>query len=229
MSFSSTAPPAVSSFLDKTTRTHPFLPLFNGCTCSFPGNAGDLSPSVFEQTDISYPPTPASDTVPLRQKPSGAWTASSIHIAAFRGDSSLPPQRKMENAFARPADQVLSTLGVQASAGLTDAQVKKLTEKHGKNGRFASCRKVPGPRNADRSLSAIAEEPPTPLWELILEQFKDQLVLILLGSAAVSFVLALFEDEGGWSAFVDPAVVSLPPPCAQCISDWTGPDHPFLL
>ncbi|KKY36814.1 putative calcium p-type atpase [Diaporthe ampelina] len=93
----------------------------------------------------------------------------------------------MENAFARPVDQVLSTLGVQASAGLTDAQVKKLTEKHGKN--------------------AIAEEPPTPLWELILEQFKDQLVLILLGSAAVSFVLALFEDEGGWSAFVDPAVI----------------------
>lgn len=55
---------------------------------------------------------------------------------------------------------------------------------------------------------AIAEEPPTPLWELILEQFKDQLVLILLASAAVSFVLALLEDEGGWSAFVDPAVVS---------------------
>jgi magnesium-transporting ATPase (P-type) len=55
---------------------------------------------------------------------------------------------------------------------------------------------------------AIAEDPPTPLWELILEQFKDQLVLILLGSAAVSFVLALFEDEGGWSAFVDPVVVS---------------------
>ncbi|KAJ0121571.1 hypothetical protein J7T55_008735 [Diaporthe amygdali] len=93
----------------------------------------------------------------------------------------------MENAFAKPIDQVLSTLEVQASTGLTDAQVKKLTEKHGKN--------------------AIAEEPPTPLWELILEQFKDQLVLILLGSAAVSFVLALFEDEGGWSAFVDPAVI----------------------
>lgn len=56
---------------------------------------------------------------------------------------------------------------------------------------------------------AIPEDPPTPLWELILEQFKDQLVLILLGSAAVSFVLALFEEDGGWSAFVDPAVVSI--------------------
>lgn len=54
----------------------------------------------------------------------------------------------------------------------------------------------------------MPEEPPTPIWELILEQFKDQLVIILLGSAAVSFVLALFDNEEGWTAFVDPAVVS---------------------
>lgn len=55
--------------------------------------------------------------------------------------------------------------------------------------------------------TALPEDPPTPIWELILEQFKDQLVIILLGSAAVSFVLALFEQEEGWTAFVDPAVV----------------------
>ena len=67
---------------------------------------------------------------------------------------------------------------------------------------------------------AIPEEPPTPIWELILEQFKDQLVLILLCSAAVSFGLALFEEEEGWSAFVDPAVVCLRldvPLCSVCI------------
>ena len=57
--------------------------------------------------------------------------------------------------------------------------------------------------------TAIPEDPPTPLWELILEQFKDQLVIILLGSAAISFVLALFEEDGGWTAFVDPVVVCL--------------------
>ncbi|KAF7156860.1 hypothetical protein CNMCM5623_000705 [Aspergillus felis] len=54
---------------------------------------------------------------------------------------------------------------------------------------------------------ALAEDPPTPLWELVLEQFKDQLVLILLGSAAVSFVLALFEEGDDWTAFVDPVVI----------------------
>ncbi|KAL2022660.1 hypothetical protein VTK56DRAFT_4741 [Thermocarpiscus australiensis] len=93
----------------------------------------------------------------------------------------------MDNAFARPIDEVLRTLGVHPETGLTDEQVSKLQAKYGKN--------------------AIPEEPPTPLWKLVLEQFQDQLVIILLGSAVISFVLALFEEEGGWSAFVDPVVI----------------------
>ncbi|KAI2640428.1 calcium-transporting ATPase sarcoplasmic/endoplasmic reticulum type [Hypomontagnella submonticulosa] len=94
----------------------------------------------------------------------------------------------MESAFAKSVPEVLANFKVDAKSGLTDGQVAELRSKYGKN--------------------SIPDEPPTPLWELILEQFKDQLVLILLGSAAVSFVLALFEDgEGGWSAFVDPLVI----------------------
>ncbi|KAK0734073.1 putative calcium P-type ATPase [Lasiosphaeria miniovina] len=93
----------------------------------------------------------------------------------------------METPFAKSVHQVFGALGTNPATGLTDEQVHQARNVYGKN--------------------AIPDEPPTPLWELILEQFKDQLVIILLGSAVVSFVLALFEEGGGWSAFVDPAVI----------------------
>src|SRR4051794_40405200 len=60
------------------------------------------------------------------------------------------------------------------------------------------------------------------MWELILEQFKDQLVLILLGSAALSFVLALFEGGDDWTAFVDPVVVRAL--TSTCWTPLTAPD-----
>lgn len=58
--------------------------------------------------------------------------------------------------------------------------------------------------------TVLPEEPSTPLWELILEQFKDQLVLILLASAAISFVLAFLEEgDDKATAYVEPIVILL--------------------
>ncbi|KAF4221178.1 hypothetical protein CNMCM8980_009622 [Aspergillus fumigatiaffinis] len=93
----------------------------------------------------------------------------------------------MERSFLHSPAEVLEHFEVSERAGLSQDQVLKSRQKYGPN--------------------ALAEEPPTPLWELVLEQFKDQLVLILLGSAAVSFVLALFEEGDDWTAFVDPVVI----------------------
>ncbi|KAL2857767.1 hypothetical protein BJY01DRAFT_242187 [Aspergillus pseudoustus] len=93
----------------------------------------------------------------------------------------------MERSFLQSPEEVLKHFGVSERSGLSSAQVSSSRQKYGPN--------------------ALAEDPPTPLWELILEQFKDQLVLILLGSAAISFVLALFEEGDDWTAFVDPAVI----------------------
>ncbi|KAL8433162.1 hypothetical protein Efla_002353 [Eimeria flavescens] len=46
------------------------------------------------------------------------------------------------------------------------------------------------------------------LLQLILEQFQDLLVRILLGAAVVSFLLALMEGgEGGFAAYVEPLVI----------------------
>ena len=59
-------------------------------------------------------------------------------------------------------------------------------------------------------LNELEKEKPTPMWKLVLEQFDDYLVKILLASAAFSFVLAIFQNNGeGVTAFVEPFVILL--------------------
>ncbi|KAJ2716688.1 hypothetical protein H4R19_000494 [Coemansia spiralis] len=96
----------------------------------------------------------------------------------------------MDGAYKVSTEQVLSHLHVIAEDGLTEAQVVERQAKHGRN--------------------ELPEEPGTPLWALIAEQFRDQLVIILLVSAVISLVLAFFEDsEDKLTAFVEPAVIML--------------------
>ncbi|KAF9119168.1 hypothetical protein BGW39_000520 [Mortierella sp. 14UC] len=95
----------------------------------------------------------------------------------------------MNDSFTRSPKVILDHFKVDANKGLTDSQVAAGLEKYGKN--------------------ELPEDDPTPLWEMILEQFKDQLVIILLVAAAVSFVLALLEEDDSGTAFVEPIVILL--------------------
>lgn len=100
--------------------------------------------------------------------------------------------RKAFPAWARSVDQCLHEYRVNPSSGLSDVDVHKRRESHGYN--------------------ELEKQKGKPLWKLVLEQFDDTLVKILLLAALVSFVLILFEgDRGeagvGFAAYVEPLVI----------------------
>ncbi|PJF19887.1 Calcium-transporting ATPase [Paramicrosporidium saccamoebae] len=93
----------------------------------------------------------------------------------------------LEHSHTLTVKEALRRLSVDPSTGLTEKQVAE--------------------RLAEFELPA---EEGTPLWKLILDQFEDQLVQILLLAAVVSFVLAWFEEgDGRFTAFVEPLVILL--------------------
>eukprot|EP00299_Pterocystis_sp_00344_P002668 c13003_g1_i1.p1 GENE.c13003_g1_i1~~c13003_g1_i1.p1 ORF type:complete len:1006 (+),score=268.98 c13003_g1_i1:48-3020(+) len=82
----------------------------------------------------------------------------------------------------------LKQLGVDEKKGLSSAEVEKRLAQYGPN--------------------ELPAEERTPFWKLVLEQFDDKLVKILLAAAVTSFVLALFEEgEDQLQAFTEPAVI----------------------
>ncbi|TKS89861.1 Sarcoplasmic/endoplasmic reticulum calcium ATPase 2 [Collichthys lucidus] len=90
----------------------------------------------------------------------------------------------MENAHTKPPADCLAYFGVNENTGLSPNEFKKNLEKYGYNGKS--------------------------IWELIVEQFEDLLVRILLLAACISFVLAWFEEgEETVTAFVEPFVILL--------------------
>jgi len=97
----------------------------------------------------------------------------------------------MDKSYTKTSDEVLKHFKVTVKDGLNSKQVEESTEKYGKN--------------------ELPSDPETSLLELIIEQFKDQLVIILLFAAAISFVLAFFEEseEDKLTAYVEPLVILL--------------------
>ncbi|XP_031434357.1 sarcoplasmic/endoplasmic reticulum calcium ATPase 2b [Clupea harengus] len=96
----------------------------------------------------------------------------------------------MENTHTKTVEEVYSNFNVNESTGLSLDQVKKQKEKYGSN--------------------ELPAEEGKSLWELVMEQFEDLLVRILLLAACISFVLAWFEEgEGTITAFVEPFVILL--------------------
>lgn len=94
----------------------------------------------------------------------------------------------MELSHMKTVDEVNRYFGISATSGLDTAAIEKAREKYG--------------------LNELPAEEGKSLWTLVIEQFEDFLVRILLAAAVVSFVLAFFEDsEDQLTAFVEPFVI----------------------
>ncbi|XP_071992241.1 sarcoplasmic/endoplasmic reticulum calcium ATPase 3 [Engystomops pustulosus] len=96
----------------------------------------------------------------------------------------------MDSAHAKPVTEVLRHFQVNENCGLSSEQVRRNRDKYGPN--------------------ELPAEEGKSLWELVVEQFEDLLVRILLLAAFVSFILAWFEEgEETTTAFVEPIVIIL--------------------
>eukprot|EP00127_Corallochytrium_limacisporum_P003416 Clim_evm44s149 gene=Clim_evmTU44s149 len=97
----------------------------------------------------------------------------------------------MEDAYKNTVAAVLKKLNTSEDKGLTSKQVEDNQAKYGKN--------------------EIPEEDKKSILELIVEQFEDLLVRILLAAAVVSFGLAFYEEDADdiTAAFVEPMVILL--------------------
>eukprot|EP00878_Enallax_costatus_P002528 GHUV01002710.1.p1 GENE.GHUV01002710.1~~GHUV01002710.1.p1 ORF type:complete len:741 (+),score=207.05 GHUV01002710.1:194-2416(+) len=95
-------------------------------------------------------------------------------------------------AWCQTVDEVLQTQRSSLQTGLSSEEVQRRREKYGYN--------------------ELEKEPATPLWKLVLAQFDDMLVKILLAAALVSFALAYLEEgsaEEGIRAYIEPLVILL--------------------
>lgn len=110
----------------------------------------------------------------------------------------------MEAPWSRTKEECLKYFNVEEEKGYSEDQVKRAQDKFGPN--------------------ELPAEETKPLWKLILEQFDDLLVKILLGAAMISFVLAFFEEheegESTIGAFVEPLVILMILICNASVGVW---------
>ncbi|KAL6131123.1 PREDICTED: calcium-transporting ATPase, endoplasmic reticulum-type [Fragaria vesca subsp. vesca] len=96
-------------------------------------------------------------------------------------------------AWTWSVDQCLKKHHVKLEQGLSTFEVEKRRERYGWN--------------------ELTKEKGKPLWRLVLEQFDDTLVKILLAAAFISFALAFMHGsesgESGFEAYVEPFVIVL--------------------
>jgi len=98
----------------------------------------------------------------------------------------------IEAPHTKSVDAVLKHFKISKETGLSSTQVLASREKYGEN--------------------KLAEEEGKSIMEMIMEQFEDLLVRILLGAAVVSFLLTYFDDSDdhkGWLAYIEPLVILL--------------------
>ncbi|KAJ4969895.1 hypothetical protein NE237_002994 [Protea cynaroides] len=107
------------------------------------------------------------------------------------GNGAILSDKEIFPAWAKDVDKCLKEYKVDKDFGLTSDSVEKLRQIYG--------------------LNELDEHEGPSIWSLILEQFNDTLVRILLAAAVISFVLAWYDgkEESGMTAFVEPLVIFL--------------------
>jgi len=96
----------------------------------------------------------------------------------------------ISDAYAKEVEEVLAHFECNPKTGLTAAQAQK--------------------QRAIFGLNEIPAKAGTPFWKLVLKQFEDLLVLILLGAAVVSLILGFLEEDASFgSAIIEPSVIMI--------------------
>lgn len=105
------------------------------------------------------------------------------------GKGGLDEGNRRDGSVWTPSE-CLAELGVSADRRLSSDEAAARLQRYGPN--------------------ELKRHTPPSVWKLILEQFEDTLVRILLLAVVVSFVLALYNGgEVGVTTFVEPLIIFL--------------------